>query len=318
MVIISGAYGKLRRWVKSRIADIVLSSLADVDDTNKADNKILQYKSASGKHEYVTQSGVSDHGALTGLADDDHPQYTLDAEVDAIVLAHKNIASAHHSKYTNAEAVSAVATGDDYIKNDADDESSGVIKALDFVPISPYIHFQVLDKPVLNDSGNGLVVNRTFETQLRSGAAATNYHYIYSGDEWLAAPWMLNAKIKMGTSTNNSEMWVGLLNSSLSIPTNTSIHVGFKLINGDIYATNGNGTNGIQTSLGVHLDQWGASYLAFDWNSANIKYYVDGVLKTTHTTYLPGSNAKRVFMYCKTTENVQKMIFFNEINVQNR
>lgn len=29
--------------------------------------------------------GVSDHGALTGLAEDDHPQYTTEAEVDAII-----------------------------------------------------------------------------------------------------------------------------------------------------------------------------------------------------------------------------------------
>lgn len=49
-------------------------------------------------------------------------KYT-DAEVDAIVLTHKNITGAHHTKYTDAEAVSAVATADDYVKNDGDNMS---------------------------------------------------------------------------------------------------------------------------------------------------------------------------------------------------
>ena len=34
-----------------------------------------------------TGGGVTDHGALTGLGDDDHPQYTTDAEATAIVTA---------------------------------------------------------------------------------------------------------------------------------------------------------------------------------------------------------------------------------------
>jgi hypothetical protein len=47
--------------------------------------------------------------------------------VDTKIATHTAIASAHHVKYTNAEAVSAVATGDDYVKNDADDETTGLL-----------------------------------------------------------------------------------------------------------------------------------------------------------------------------------------------
>lgn len=43
-----------------------------------------------------------------------------DAEVDAIVATHTAIAAAHHTKYTDAEAVAAVESGDDYIKNTGD------------------------------------------------------------------------------------------------------------------------------------------------------------------------------------------------------
>ena len=127
MVDISGGLAKIKSWVLNQIAAIVLTALADVDKTNIGNDKVLVYKSASGKHEYETQSGggVSDHGALTGLADDDHPQYTRDAEVDAIIATHTTIASAHHSKYTNTEAVAAVVAADKFLKNDADDETTG-------------------------------------------------------------------------------------------------------------------------------------------------------------------------------------------------
>lgn len=52
----------------------------------------------------ITGIPTRDHGALTGLADDDHSQYSEDTEL----TAHEGNASAHHTKYTNAEAVAAV------------------------------------------------------------------------------------------------------------------------------------------------------------------------------------------------------------------
>lgn len=106
MVNISGSYGRLKTWVTSKIAAITLRLLLDVDDSDIGNDKVLAYKTASGKHEYVVGGGgggVTDHGDLTGLADDDHPQYTQEAEVDAIVATHTAISAAHHSKYTDAE-----------------------------------------------------------------------------------------------------------------------------------------------------------------------------------------------------------------------
>ena len=46
--------------------------------------------------------GVTDHGDLTGLADDDHPQYTTDAEADAIadglIASHAGLPNVHHTR----------------------------------------------------------------------------------------------------------------------------------------------------------------------------------------------------------------------------
>lgn len=44
----------------------------------------------------------------------------VDDAIDTDITTHTAIADAHHAKYTDAEAVSAVATADDYLKNDGD------------------------------------------------------------------------------------------------------------------------------------------------------------------------------------------------------
>lgn len=54
--------------------------LLDIDLTGLADNSLLQYDSTSGDWQDVTVAGLNvqlDHGALLGLADNDHPQYAL-------------------------------------------------------------------------------------------------------------------------------------------------------------------------------------------------------------------------------------------------
>jgi len=58
---------------------------------------------AIAAEDIVGDTGVSDHGALTGLADDDHAQYVLES-------AHADPAydAGHHARYTDAEAVAAV------------------------------------------------------------------------------------------------------------------------------------------------------------------------------------------------------------------
>jgi hypothetical protein len=53
-------------------------------------------------------AGAPDHGGLTGLGDDDHTHYWNDARGDAKITTHAGITSAHHSRYTDSEAVAAV------------------------------------------------------------------------------------------------------------------------------------------------------------------------------------------------------------------
>ena len=76
--------------------------------------------------------GVSDHGNLSGLDDDDHTQYVLHSDVDDTPVDgvtgdpissnwaydHDANASAHHAKYTDAEALTAAKAGEGIADND--------------------------------------------------------------------------------------------------------------------------------------------------------------------------------------------------------
>lgn len=62
-----------------------LNDLANVDAAAPTDGQALKFDAASGNWIPATLSGgggVTDHGALTGLGDDDHPQYHTDARGD--------------------------------------------------------------------------------------------------------------------------------------------------------------------------------------------------------------------------------------------
>jgi len=57
------------------------------------DGKALTYDPAGSKYEHTTPSGVTDHGELTGLEDDDHPNLHNDARGDARYVKISNILS---------------------------------------------------------------------------------------------------------------------------------------------------------------------------------------------------------------------------------
>ena len=64
--------------------DKTLDELLDVNAPTPAEGDILVWDDTAG--EWVTaapDTGVTDHGALTGLADDDHPQYVTHTELSA-------------------------------------------------------------------------------------------------------------------------------------------------------------------------------------------------------------------------------------------
>lgn len=69
----------------SGVASVQAIRGTTVDATDIGDGKILKYNAATSNLEYETDTGgVTDHGALSGLSDDDHPQYGALAQAETI------------------------------------------------------------------------------------------------------------------------------------------------------------------------------------------------------------------------------------------
>lgn len=78
--------GSSLAWSAPSSASIALNDLSDVVTAGASDGQSLVYHAGTsswGPGTVSSGTGVTDHGALTGLADDDHPQYHNDTRGDA-------------------------------------------------------------------------------------------------------------------------------------------------------------------------------------------------------------------------------------------
>lgn len=128
------------------------------------------------------------------------------------------------------------------------------------------------------------------------------------------------------TTTNKSEMWIGALDAIGTFPTTTGNHIGFRLIEtagaGDghatLYASNGNGVAGTQTSILTNVGQYDGIWCGFVYTkvgaTGTIYYYLSSdygntlTLVATHNTNIPSATAIYPALWAKTTENVIKDI----------
>jgi len=86
-------------------------------------------------------------------------------------------------------------------------------------------------------------------------------------------------------------------------PSLTEHHVGFEVLNGAIRSTSGDGsTREVQETGITYANQWALHKLAFIFRSGAIDFYVDDVLKTTHSTNLP--TISNGYMYLSLSNQV--------------
>lgn len=84
-------------------------------------------------------------------------------------------------------------------------------------------------------------------------------------------------------------IWAYMTKSATCPPSDTVTHLGFKIVNNDIFASNADGTTQKTTDTGVNLGIGNMLVLlkfVFD-PGTDCKFYVDNVLKATHTDNLP-------------------------------
>lgn len=87
-----------------------LDNLSDVSTAGATDGQSLVYQSGNWGPATVSSGGVTDHGALTGLSDDDHPQYLNNARGDARYYTQPQVDSslAGKANTTHGHAISDV------------------------------------------------------------------------------------------------------------------------------------------------------------------------------------------------------------------
>jgi hypothetical protein len=101
-------------------------------------------------------------------------------------------------------------------------------------------------------------------------------------------------RVRPRSDPNNSDWWfIATKQAQPTFPLTTHPHIGFRILNGNIWATNGNGTSGTQTDLGLSLtsSQWAA--LVMLAVNGSVQFYVqrsidtDLTLRATHSTNMP-------------------------------
>lgn len=107
------------------------------------------------------------------------------------------------------------------------------------------------------------------------------------------------------SSVANQNIWLRLTTTVTIPPTEIERHIGWKIINGDLYASNADIATQAITDTLVDLaavDQRTRLKVVFT-PGTDCKYYVNNVLKVTHTTFLPTATFYRLLFYLKTLEN---------------
>ncbi len=152
------------------------------------------------------------------------------------------------------------------------------------------------------------------QVTIRTGTTQDSIGALYTGICGALSPvsngYPFGARIQSATSLLNSEAWVVAHKAAgTQFVSPTQNHVGWRILNGQLYASNGNGSNGIQTDTGVSLaNQWAAADLLVVSNGSEINYYVNRQLKATHTTYLPSQWNYRCWCGIKNTEAADKVM----------
>lgn len=168
--------------------------------------------------------------------------------------------------------------------------------------------FQTVDKWTLAVGGSG---SKTYDQILRqhisTGATADSYARFYIG----GIPNLDISSIKRSFYTrvqeafgslvqpSTHEVFIFLVDESATLPpTLISKHIGWKIIDGNLWATNADGTTETATDTGIDItSNWQTLDLLLEFNSSEMKFFVNGILKATHTTNFPTGVNHRIYYH---------------------
>jgi len=147
---------------------------------------------------------------------------------------------------------------------------------------------------------------------LKTGTTVNSQAYLYTGRIGMGYPekdgqywgWYVSPRV-----TSDATVYLWALYSAASLPgTLTAKHAGFKIINKRIWATNADGSTEKATDTGVDWADLGYAQLEMVGTGTGIKYYINGVLKATHTENLPATYNHRNYCYIENTAAADKSV----------
>lgn len=168
------------------------------------------------------------------------------------------------------------------------------------------------------DFGGGEVIAHIGGAEFNTSSSANDYVNLAmqpaggSATDFSKNP-LFQTKVKLDYTTSQS-IWLTVGEGASS----SAKYLGFKISNGTLYAVNRNGSAETSTSIsGITLTN-ANTYKAVMTSASKIEFYVNGVLKATHTTNLPtGTSSYIVYYYIMpTTNNARNMYAQNALFVQ--
>lgn len=232
-------------------------------------------------------------------------------------------AAQHHAKYTDAEAkaikLDDFTAPDDNTDLDASTTKHGLLKKLDnddthfldgkgawaappsfdiFDKFREFLPWISLDAFTTGGDQTG-----TWEVTAQGPAVYLKTDNQLNDDAWIYSTNYWDALVAVGKTTTvempitttdvkNGTCWIRMGNTVADPPSETAIHFGWKLINGDLYASNGTALGQTITDTGVNcLITYRYVLKIVLEEGVSAKFYVDNVLKATHTTNLPGGGS---------------------------
>lgn len=271
-------------YLKVDMSAISLGDLADVRVPAPGDQNFLYWDAVAGEWTYRI------------LVEDDIPvEIARDAEVATAVSDHAALTTGVHG--VAAKHVAAIA-------------SAGAEAPLLFdTPLFTfgwyYEDWKTIDLWTSVLTGTAALSQMILNTRLSTGATSGSTSVLHTPSGFTHPHYAHRRRFFSIFSRRNltaSKICLYLLKSGEAMPpTDTSEHGGFKIINGEIWATNADGITETATDTGISIAAVGTgASLEMRAVAGTIEFYVVGILKATHTTNLPSSWD---YMICLSIEN---------------
>ena len=168
--------------------------------------------------------------------------------------------------------------------------------------------------------GTGAVTWTSFgQMNLTTGTTINSNAGIFTGPNVGLDPQQLNRivswRFQQGSNADVEIRLYTIYTGEATPPNDTCKHIGFKIIDGRIWATNGDGTTETATDTGVDLGAFAGTVLKVVGDGgSNIYYYVHDVLKATHTTNFPTAFNHFFWTGITNTAAANKLIRFYQVN----